>query len=347
MSELKQIFDDAKGRLDILREYIARGAYDNEVKILNEKFQEIFTTSQENIRKKLYKHRGLFNRKKIQKKLNSAYEDIEDLVNKYTNDLDNRKILINYYNHKDIDDPNSCKNMSESKCIREDNISSCRWVHGGEKLGDYLPRREGETGPLTRFGDGSEPKGCYPISKSDTLRSLLNSKNSGETKGVSLSSREQAIMTLKPSQEENIQMSNENQASANLRQRESRRVLTNSQKKERGNKKKRHANDYKKMMARLKAMKTKPELTSVEKLNMALAKEGSKGGRKRKTRKKKTTRKKRKTRKRKIFQKKRRKKKPKKKSRKTAKKVDRVEEFLKNFRKYDGDISKLKKIYKK
>jgi hypothetical protein len=291
MAELKQIFDDAKGRLDILREYIARGAYDNEVKILNEKFQEIFTTSQENIRKKLYKHRGLFNRKKIQKKLNSAYEDIEDLVNKYTNDLDNRKILINYYNHKDIDDPNSCKNMSESKCIREDNISSCRWVHGGEKLGDYLPRREGETGPLTRFGDGSEPKGCYPISKSDTLRSLLNSKTSGETKGVSLSSREQAIMTLKSSQNENNQMSNEKQASLNLRKRESRRVLTNSQKKERGNKKKRHANDYKKMMARLKAMKTKPDLTSVEKLNKALAKEASKGGCKRKTRKKKTTRK--------------------------------------------------------
>jgi hypothetical protein len=62
------------------------------------------------------------------------------------------------------------------------------------------------------------------------------------------------------------------------------------------------------------------------------------GTRKKKKKKKKKTKKKRK---------KRRKKKSKKKSRKSAKEDNSVEEFLKNFRKYDGDISKLKKIYKK
>jgi hypothetical protein len=185
MSGLEQIFDDAKRRLDILREYIARGAYDSEVKLLQEKFQEILTTSLENIRQKLNKRRGLFNRNKIRKQLISAYKKIEDLVNEYTDDLANRKTLINYYKHNDTDDPKSCKNMSESKCVRADNISSCRWVHGSDKLGDYLPRREGETGPLTLFGDGSEPKGCYPISKSDTLRSLLDS--SLETTEVDIS----------------------------------------------------------------------------------------------------------------------------------------------------------------
>jgi hypothetical protein len=70
------------------------------------------------------------------------------------------------------------------------------------------------------------------------------------------------------------------------------------------------------------------------------------GGKKSRKTKKSKRRKRIKTRKRKR-RKKKPKKKPKKKSRKTAKKADRLEEFLKNFRKYDGDISKLKKIYKK
>ena len=320
MSSIESIFKEAKTRCDLLREGIDRGLYDSpqpaKKNAFQEKLQEIIRDGQDQIKQYYKQKHGIKYRFKNKNAENSDKQRLFQMVFESGEDLTNRLALLNYYikNQSQLNDPKKCRDMSQSKCTRADNISDCYWVPGGDKLGEWAMRSNGKGIVINKpqyigVGTNQKPRGCYPIRKGENPEKLLKSRknarktfrninefnammNNAEKKSSAreLTEKELNIMQLKRNNKPktNAQIAENKINSSNTSK------LTNAQLQHRRNRQSRKAQRKREMNAmleRLKKMsKTKGGVTSkINNTKMA-------GGKKRKTRKKKKAKKTRKKR---------------------------------------------------
>ena len=174
MSSIKAILDVTKERCEVLREHIDRGRYDGKRDAFQDMLKQIINDGQENITKFYKKKRGMMYRLKNKKDETKDLSVLFNIVKNHENDLTNRYALINYFSKKNIQDPNECQDMSQEKCGRGENTRRCRWVPGTDKLGEWAltpwnERKEGDDLPeYVGTNIDQKPRGCYPISKTDT-----------------------------------------------------------------------------------------------------------------------------------------------------------------------------------
>jgi hypothetical protein len=187
MSTIESIFKEAKTRCDLLRESIDRGLYDSpqpaKKNAFQEKLQEIIQDGQDQIKQYYKQKHGIKYRFKNKNAEDSDKERLFQMVVGYGEDLTNRLALLNYYirNQSQLNDPKKCRDMSQSKCIRADNINDCYWVPGGNELGEWAMRQNGKGIVINKpeyigVGANQKPRGCYPIRKSKNLKKLLTSR---------------------------------------------------------------------------------------------------------------------------------------------------------------------------
>ena len=188
MSTIESIFKETITRLNILRESIDRGLYDSpqpaKKNAFQGKLQEIIKDGQDQINKYYKKQHGFKYKFKNKNAEDSDKNRLFQIAVEYGEDLTNRLSLLNYYirNKSKLNDPKKCRDMSQSKCIRADNINDCYWVPGGNELGEWAMRQNGKGIVINKpvyigVGANQKPRGCYPISKSKTLKKLLTSRN--------------------------------------------------------------------------------------------------------------------------------------------------------------------------
>ena len=193
MSTIESIFKEAKTRCDLLRESIDRGLYDSpqpaKKNAFQEKLQEIIQDGQDQIKQYYKQKHGIKYRFKNKNAEDSDKERLFQMVFEYGEDLTNRLALLNYYikNQSQLNDPKKCRDMSQSKCIRADNINDCYWVPGGNELGEWAMRSNGKGIVINKpvyigVGTNQKPRGCYPIRKGENPEKILTSrKNARKT----------------------------------------------------------------------------------------------------------------------------------------------------------------------
>jgi len=174
MSTIESILDNIKKRCNVLREHIDRGRYDGERDDFQEKLEQFLAEGGEYIHKFYKKKYGMKYRFKNKKAEDNDKQRLFQIVKEHGDDLTNRLNLVNYYIHNSLNDPNECRDMSEEKCTRAENLSHCHWVPGGEKFGQWMMRkawtaRTNNNNKPEYVGSASnqKPRGCYPVSDAD------------------------------------------------------------------------------------------------------------------------------------------------------------------------------------
>ncbi len=226
MSSIEKILEEIRERAYYLRENIDRGRYDGLQPRFQDKMQEFLNEGAKKIRKFYKKKHGMLYTIKSKKDEKRDITRLYEIVKSHEDDLTNRLNLLNYYSRQNIQDPNECKNMSQEKCSRGENIRNCLWVPGSDEYGEWTPdpwneRKQG--GKLPEYVGTNlhqRPRGCYPIKQNtvfddagkmgtstlvDRGREILSTLPVAQKKQPTPSQKAEDAITVKPLTEEQRQ----------------------------------------------------------------------------------------------------------------------------------------------
>jgi len=294
MSIIEKILGEIRDRANVLREHVDRGRYDGLKLELQDKMQEFLNEGTDAIHKFYKKKHGMLYTIKSEKDEKHDITRLYEIVKSHEYDLTNRLNLLNYYTRQNIQDPNECKNMSQEKCSRGENIRNCLWVPGSDEYGEWTPDPWNQRKPGGKLPEyvgtnlHQRPRGCYPVKQNTDF------DNAGKMGTSTLADRGREILSTLPVQEKQLTASQKAEDKVKVK------PLTKEQQQKRQQRIEANRKQYAEMLAKIHRRTRESE-----------AKTPSHGGRK--TRKK---RRKRKTKRRKQ----KRKTKRKRKKRKTRKK---------------------------
>ena len=288
MSNIEKILGDIRDRANVLREHIDRGRYDGLQPRFQDKMQEFLNEGTNAIRKFYRKKHGMLYKIKSKNDEKRDIERLYEIVKSHEYDLTNRLNLLNYYTRQNIQDPNKCKNMSQEKCSRGENIRNCLWVPGSDEYGEWTPdpwnkRKPG--GKLPEYVGTNlhqRPRGCYPIKQNTVF------DDAGKMGPSTLADRGREILSTLPVQEKQLTASQIAEDKVEVK------PLTEEQQQKRQQRIEANRKQYAEMLAKIKA---KPPSNGGQKTRKRRRKRKSRR-RKRKTKRKRRKRKTRKRRKR-------------------------------------------------
>jgi len=226
MSSIEKILGEIRDRANVLREHIDRGRYDG----LQPRFQakmEEFMNEGTNAIRKFYKNKhGMLYKIKSKNDEKRDIMRLYEIVKSHEHDLTNRVNLLNYYSRQNIQDPNKCKNMSQEKCSRGENIRNCLWVPGSDEYGEWTPDPWNQRKPGGKLPEyvgtnlHQRPRGCYPVKQNtdfdnagrmgtsasvDRGREILSTLPVAQKKQPTPSQKAEDAITVKPLTEEQRQ----------------------------------------------------------------------------------------------------------------------------------------------
>ena len=247
MSSIEKILGEIRDRANVLREHIDRGRYDGKQPQFQDKMQEFLDDGAKKIRKFYKKKHGMLYTIKSKKDEKRDITRLYEIVKSHEDDLTNRLNLLNYYSRQNIQDPNNCKNMSQEKCSRGENIRNCLWVPGSDEYGEWTPdpwneRKQG--GKLPEYVGTNlhqRPRGCYPVKQNTDFD---NAERMGSS---ALLDRGRQVLSTLPVQEKQLTPSQMAEAEVKVK------PLTAEQKQKRQQRKEANRKQYADMLAKLKA----------------------------------------------------------------------------------------------
>jgi len=226
MSSIEKILEESRARAYYLRENIDRGRYDEKQPQFQDKMQEFLDDGAKKIRKFYKKKHGMLYTIKSKNDEKRDITRLYELVKSHEHDLTNRVNLLNYYSRQNIQDPNECKNMSQEKCSRGENIRNCLWVPGSDEYGEWTPDPWNQRKPGGKLPEyvgtnlHQRPRGCYPVKQNtdfdnagrmgtsalvDRGREILSTLPVAQKKQPTPSQKAEDAITVKPLTEEQRQ----------------------------------------------------------------------------------------------------------------------------------------------
>ena len=247
MSSIEKILEEIRVRAYYLRENIDRGRYDEKQPQFQDKMQEFLDDGAKKIRKFYKKKHGMLYTIKSKKDEKRDITRLYEIVKSHEDDLTNRLNLLNYYSRQNIQDPNNCKNMSQEKCSRGENIRNCLWVPGSDEYGEWTPdpwneRKQG--GKLPEYVGTNlhqRPRGCYPIKQNTVF------DDAGKMGPSTLADRGREILSTLPVQEKQLTAAQIAEANVKVN------PLTKEQQQKRQQRIEANRKQYAEMLAKLKA----------------------------------------------------------------------------------------------
>ena len=204
MSSIEKILEEIRERAYYLRENIDRGRYDGKQPRFQDKMQEFLNDGAKKIRKFYKKKHGMLYTIKSKKDEKRDITRLYEIVKSHEYDLTNRLNLLNYYSRQNIQDPNNCKNMSQEKCSRGENIRNCLWVPGSDEYGEWTPDPWNQRKPGGKLPEyvgtnlHQRPRGCYPVKQNTDF------DNAGKMGTSTLADRGREILSTLPVQEKQL-----------------------------------------------------------------------------------------------------------------------------------------------